>query len=84
MQASVTSFNVWNSSLRFDGQPASFFVKQDAIKVSIHLITNLRGEFSCAGGQEKYFLSASGSQFVVIEPAKFLKIGQKVNILWPK
>ena len=32
----------------------------------------------------KIFYSASGSQFVTTGPAKSLKIGQKLTILWPK
>ena len=40
---------------------------------------NFWREFSIAGGQEKYFYSASGSQFVATGPAKFFKISQKIR-----
>ena len=45
---------------------------------------NFWREFSIVGGQEKYFYSASGSQFVATGPSKILKIGQKLRFLWPK
>lgn len=42
--ASITSLNVWNSSLRFDGQESPLFIKQDLVKVvngSIYLTLNV-------------------------------------------
>ena len=45
---------------------------------------NFWQEFTVAGGQEKYFYSASGSQFVATGPAKILKIGKKLRFLLPK
>ena len=36
------------------------------------------------GGQEKYFLPASRSDFVLTRPARILKIGQQIKFLWPK
>ena len=45
-------------------------------------ILNFWGEFFTVGGQEKYFLSASRSQFVVIGPEKYLKIGQRITFFY--
>ena len=35
-------------------------------------------------GRKNIFLSASRSQFVLTGPEKNLKIGQRINFLWPK
>ena len=35
-------------------------------------------------GRKNIFLSESISQFVAIEPAKSLKIGQRITFLWSK
>ena len=48
------------------------------------LILKFLGYFFLLKGRKSIFLSASRSRFVAIGPAKSLKIGQWITLLWPK